>query len=201
MLFFCRYCNVSAVIAIVEVPSSPPVLARLWRNNASASTMATPEGTNRGQRRSAVTWPVIILSCCWGGGGVSLWVNSCFLMQSGPHTHNKNFYIVTLLYQLWGLCKRLCVCVHACKWKRAVCCVISSAALAFFFFFPFLEGVNTCESVFNNHHWAFPVGIPPVNADLSRLGIKSAPWVRGGRITSADLDITVRAVWQLNMFA
>lgn len=123
--------------------------------------MATPEGTNRGQRRSAVTWPVIILSCCWGGGGVSLWVNSCFLMQSGPHIHNKNFYIVTLLYQLWGLCKRLCVCVHACKWKRAVCCVISSAALAFFFFSPFLEGVNTCESVFNNHHWAFPVGIPP----------------------------------------
>lgn len=154
----------SAVIAIVEVPSSPPVLARLWRNNASASTMATPEGTKRGQRHSAVTWPVIILSCCWGGGGVSLWVNSCFLMQSGPHIHNKNFYIVTLLYQLWGLCKRLCVCVcvHACKCERESCMLCDQfSSTGFFLFFPLFWRGLIHASVFNNHHRAFPVGIPP----------------------------------------
>lgn len=70
--------------------------------------------------------PVIILSC-WG---VSLWVSSCFLMQSGPHIHKKktshlvhyNPVIPALVFV------SVCMCVR----ERAVCCVFSSAAFGFF---------------------------------------------------------------------
>lgn len=50
-----------------------------------SSTMATPEGQRR-QRRFAVTSNNTLLLL----EGISLWVNSYFLMQSGPHIYIKN---------------------------------------------------------------------------------------------------------------
>lgn len=76
--------------------------------------MATPEAQRR-QSRCAVTCNNTLLLL----GGVSLWVSSYFLMQSGPHIHKKLviLYIITLLYQLWCVLESVCVCVECVQFS------------------------------------------------------------------------------------
>lgn len=119
--------------------------------------MTTPEGQRR-QWRSAVTCNNTLLLL----GGVSFWVSSYFLKQSGPHIHKKLviLYIITLLHQLW----RVCVCVWA------VCCVFSSAAFGFF-----LKGLHLLSRT-------VPTGFSYVNPSECRWGGFQVQFIVGGAV-------------------